>query len=111
MKELPIIEKTYELIRWYVPILNRLPRTYKFTLGDRVAVGLYDLLEGLIEARYSSHKLNRLNQMNTQIAKLRYQTRLLFDFELLSMKRYEFASLQLRGIGVELGGWVKQQQN
>ena len=48
MKELPIIEKTYELIRWYVPILNRLPRSHKFALGDRLTTGLYELLDGLI---------------------------------------------------------------
>jgi hypothetical protein len=26
MEELPIIQKTYDLIKWYVPILNRLPK-------------------------------------------------------------------------------------
>lgn len=34
MEELPIIQKTYDLIKWYVPILNRLPRDYRFTLGE-----------------------------------------------------------------------------
>ncbi|GAA6617900.1 hypothetical protein [Scytonema sp. NUACC26] len=34
MEELPIIQKTYDLIKWYVPILNRLPKTHKFILGD-----------------------------------------------------------------------------
>ena len=34
MKELSIIQKTYDLIQWYVPIFNRLPKTHKFTLGD-----------------------------------------------------------------------------
>jgi hypothetical protein len=28
--ELPIIQKTYDLIKWYVPIVNRLPRDHKF---------------------------------------------------------------------------------
>lgn len=51
MSELPIIQKTYDLIQWYVPILNRLPRDHKFVLGDRITTGLYDLLDGLIQAR------------------------------------------------------------
>jgi len=38
-KELPIIQRTYDLIRWYVPILNRLPRNHKFMLGDRITGG------------------------------------------------------------------------
>lgn len=45
MQELPIIQKTYDLIKWYVPILNRLPRDHKFMLGDRIISGLYDLLD------------------------------------------------------------------
>ena len=36
MEELPIIQKTYDLIKWYVPILNRLPKDHKFILGDRM---------------------------------------------------------------------------
>ena len=58
--ELPIIQKTYDLLKWYVPILNRLPRQHKFLLGDRMITCLYDLLEGLFLARYSSHKLPQL---------------------------------------------------
>jgi hypothetical protein len=53
MQELPIIQKTYDLIKWYIPILNRLPRDHRFALGDRMVKGLYDLLEGLIQARYA----------------------------------------------------------
>jgi hypothetical protein len=28
-RELPIIQKTYDLVKWYVPILNKLPREHK----------------------------------------------------------------------------------
>jgi hypothetical protein len=34
--ELPIAQKTYDLIKWYVPILNRLLRDLRFFLGDRI---------------------------------------------------------------------------
>ncbi len=51
-QELPIIQKAYDLIKWYVPILQRLPRDHRFTLGDRMIVGLYALLDALIQARY-----------------------------------------------------------
>ena len=48
MSELSIIQKTYDLVKWYIPILNRLPRSHKFTLGERMITGLYEFLEGLI---------------------------------------------------------------
>ena len=110
MNDLPIIQKTHDLIKWYVPILNRLPRDYKFTLSDRIVTQLYDLLEGLIKARYSRDKLSKLYDLNLQLEILRHQTRLLLDFELLSAKRYAYVGQQINGIGIELGGWIKQQK-
>lgn len=110
MSDLPIIQKTYDLIKWYVPVLNRLPREHKFTLGDRMIAGLYDLLEGLIQVRYAQEKLPQLKELNTRLDILRHQTRLLLDFDLLSAKRYEYVGQQINGIGMELGGWIKQQR-
>ena len=42
MNELSIIQKTYDLIIWYVPIINRLPKTHKFQIGDRLVNNLYN---------------------------------------------------------------------
>jgi hypothetical protein len=111
MSDLSIIQKTYDLIKWYVPILNRLPRNHKFLLGDRMIVGLYDLLENLLKARYEQNKLPRLEALNSDLDILRYQTRLLLDFELVSVKRYEYVSELINAIGAELGGWVKHLKN
>ena len=111
MQELPIIQKTYDLIKYYIPILNRLPKEHRFTLGERIINNLYDLLEGLIQARYAKKdKLTRLQSLNTQLDILRYQTRLLYDFQLISTQRYKCINQQFNDIGIELGGWIKQQQ-
>lgn len=111
MPELPIIQKTYDLIKWYIPILNRLPRDHRFALGDRMTKGLYDLLEGLIQARYArKERLTQLESLNTHLDILRYQTRLLLEFQLISTQRYDYAGKQLIEIGSDLGGWIKQQR-
>ena len=109
MNELPIIQKTYDLIKWYVPILNKLPKTHKFTLSDRMINGLYNLLEGLIIARYARKKLAQLESLNGQLDILRYQTRLLLDFNLIPVHRYEYAGKLIDEIGRELGGWINHQ--
>lgn len=111
MSDLPIIQKTYDLIKWYVPILNRLPRNHKFVLGDRMVAGLYNFLENLLKARYERHKLPRLEALNSELDILRYQTRLLKDFELMSVQRYEYVSGVINDIGSDLGGWIKQQKH
>ena len=111
MDELPIIQKSYDLILWYVPILNKLPRDQKFGLGDRIIGSLYDLLEGLILARYSKERVRRLETLNGRLDVLRHQTRLLLNFKLISPERYRNAANQINEIGTELGGWLKQQKN
>ncbi len=108
--DLPVIQKTYDLVKWYIPILNRLPRDHRFTLGERIIQGLYDLLEGLILARYSQDKLERLESLNFRLDLLRHQTRLLLDFNLMQAERYEYVGKLLNEIGTELGGWIKQQR-
>lgn len=108
MSELPIIQKTYDLIKWYVPILNRLPRDHKFMLGDRMITGLYDLLDGLIIAKYAADKLTQLESLNSKLDILRHQTRLLLDFQLIKVERYEYAGQLINDIGRGLGGWIKQ---
>jgi len=108
--DLPIIQKTYDLIKWYVPILNKLPRDHRFQLGDRMVAGLYDLLENLIRVRYEREKLNQLKSLNSKLDVLRYQTRLLLDFDLLSHKRYQYVGQMMNEIGIDLGAWIKQQQ-
>ncbi len=111
MQELPIIEKTYDLVKWYIPILGRLPRQHKFMLGDRIATQLYGLLEGLVQARYSRDRLEILQGLNGNLAVLRSQTRLLYDFGLISAKRYQYIGERLQTIGGELGGWIRTQEH
>ncbi|MEP7342189.1 MAG: diversity-generating retroelement protein Avd [Acidobacteriota bacterium] len=110
-EELPIIQQTYDLIKWYVPVLNKLPRDYKFNLGDRIIKSLYDTLEDLIYARYATEKLGRLEAINTRLDVVRYQTRLLKDFQLIDVDRYGYASKLLNTIGRALGGWIGQQRS
>ncbi len=67
MNELPVIQKTYDFVKWFVPILNKLPRNHKFMLGDRIIKEVYELLEGLLRARYAKQKLNQLQSLNAEL--------------------------------------------
>ena len=110
MSELSIIQKTYDLIKWYVPILNKLPRDHKLLLGNRIITELYNILDNLIMAQYAKKKLGYLQPINARLQILRHQTRLLLDFKLMPEHRYEYASKLINEIGQELGGWIKSQR-
>ena len=92
--ELPIIQKTYDMILWFVPLLNK----------------LLDLLDELHIARYEKDKLVRLRALNSLLDQMRYQIRLLKDLKIWEAERYAHAAKLLNGVGVDLGGWIKQQQ-
>ncbi|NJR68639.1 MAG: diversity-generating retroelement protein Avd [Synechococcales cyanobacterium CRU_2_2] len=111
MENISILQRTYDLIKWYVPLLNKLPKSHKFNLGDRLIARLYDILEQLILARYEHNKLPRLTSINGSLEIVRYQTRILLDFNLINEQRYEYVSKLINDIGIELGGWIKQQKS
>ena len=67
--ELPIIEACLDLIRWFVPLLQRLPRQHRFGLGDRLIGHLYHMLEQLVLARYARAKLH-LESLDHRLAAL-----------------------------------------
>jgi len=108
--ELPILQATTDLIKWFVPLLNKLPRDQKFALGDRIITNLYALLEALVAARWSRDKLPLLEPAAARLDLLRIQTRLLHDFELIDTRRYEHASRLLEAVARQLSGWLQQQQ-
>jgi hypothetical protein len=93
---------------------NELPvhavQTGDFALGDRLITGLYDLLEGLVAARYATAKLERLETLNARLDLLRLQIRLLHSFQLIDTRRYEHVALLVEDVGRQLGGWISQQR-
>jgi hypothetical protein len=108
--ELPIIEACLDLIRWFVPLLQRLPRQHKFGLGDRLVGHLYHLLEQLVQACFARAKLPILEPLKGQIVVIQLQIRLLHQFQLIDLQRYEHASRLITAIAKQHSGWLSQQQ-
>jgi hypothetical protein len=58
--ELPIQKATVDLIRWFIPILHRLPRQHRHGLGER----LHDIQ--LIDLRRYEHASRLINGVGRQ---------------------------------------------
>ena len=105
--ELLVIQKLYDYLIWVSPIINRLPRDKKYTIGDRLLNRLYDVLEDLIKAKYRSrNKLELLERANVGLEIVRFYQRLILSDNLWDRKRYQFASKSVNEIGILLGKWV-----
>ena len=108
-----LLVKTNDFIRYFLPKIEKMPRNYKFIIGDRIVTIQLDFLELLIEAYYSSgkdFKLATLKKANIQLEKLRHLMQLCVDLRFIGLKQFEYVSKLLFDIGVSLGGWIKYLQ-
>src|SRR5262249_26933692 len=104
-QELAVIRKTYDLVRGSCGHTRKFPRSHPFVLGERIERRLYELLETLIQARYTRDRQALLRQANLSLEVLRFQMRLAHDLRCLRTNSYGFASELLQEIGRMVGGW------
>src|SRR5438309_6027552 len=104
-QELIVITKTYDLILWSCHHTSRFPRNHRFVLGERIERNLYDLLEILIQAKYTRNRQILLERANLTLEILRFQMRLAKDLQCLKTNSYAFAAKAIDEIGKLIGGW------
>src|SRR5208282_12896 len=102
--ELAVIAKAFELAREMTQRTRKLPRDLKFVLGDRILTTAYDVLDTLLEARYSRARRPLLQRANLLLERLRFQTRLCFEEKLITPKQYEYIGALVDETGRMVGG-------
>ena len=107
-KEIKVLPLIYDLLLWYAPKIAQYPKSYKFTLGQRVTDGMLNILEAVIEAKYAAKKkAHFLRRANLELEKLRFLIRLSKDLQCINLKTYEFSANKINEIGKMVGGWEK----
>jgi hypothetical protein len=89
---------------------ERFPKRVRFTFATRIEGLALDVLERLVEARYTRDKLAALRAANLDIEKLRVLLRLTYDRRHLDRGGFEHVARNLDEAGRMLGGWIRQQQ-
>lgn len=89
----------HQFVLWLVPTVEKFPRSQKFLLGDRIQTTALDVLEGLIEATNTRHRVWLLGRVNVGIENLGFLFHLAAELRHLDMRRYEFAARSLDEIG------------
>ncbi len=100
-----VVGKVYDLVLWLLPKAEKLPRSYRFSVGERLVTGGLDLLQAVVEASYRTDKGPELDLASRRVNSLRYLLRLSKDLHLLPMNSYQFVSERLEEIGRMIGGW------
>lgn len=106
----PALEAMHLFIQWASPTIEKFPRSYKFTLGERMVAISLDTLEHLIVATYDRDRAGPLQTANLGVEKLRHLFRIAFSLKCLDERRYEHAARQLDEIGRLIGGWKKASE-
>ena len=107
VNNLAIFEKTYELILWLYPTVNKFPKSQRFVLGQCIENAVLEILEEIIAANQSRSKLFHLKKTSVELDKLRILMRLAKDLHFISVRQYEFAATKINETGKMLGGWMK----
>ena len=110
MKESPIFTRTYDLVRWLIPVTIKFPRQQRFVLAARIQHSVLAFHEQIIEAGLSQQPEPMLRRADVTLAKLRVQWRLCRDLELVSLGQYAHGARMLSEIGRLLGGWLKKDK-
>ena len=109
MKESPIFTRSYDLLRWLIPLTIKFPRQQRFVIAEAVQRTALGLHERIIEAAKSEDRLPCLRQADVELTKLRFYVRLCRDFELVSFKQYKHAAERMAEVGRLLGGWIRSE--
>jgi hypothetical protein len=107
LKESPIFSRTYDLLRWLIPMTIKFPRQQRFVLAEAVQRTALQFQEGLIEAVRADQPHAALRQADTDLTKLRFYLRLCRDLQLISVAQYGHAAGMVNEVGRLLGGWIK----
>ena len=109
--ELPVIQRTYDLLKWSGERVARFPRVHRDSLGAIILSRLNNLFDLLLEAKYTRQREPLLIRANVLLEQLRFRVRLAFDLRCLRPTGYGFAAGELDAVGRMVGGWRKSAGN
>jgi len=105
-----IFTRTYDLLTWLIPRTADFPRPQRFVVTKRLQDAALDFQERIIEANRlrGRARLERLQQADAALDKVRLYLRLAVRWEWLTEGQYQHVSRMIKEIGDLLGGWIKQ---
>ena len=107
LQNLPIFQKTYDLIKQVYIYVPKFPKRQQYILGQRIEDLVTEFLALIIEANEKERKLESLGKASVVLNKLRVFVRLAKDLNFLAFKEYKILEEMIDEIGKMLGGWIK----
>lgn len=110
MKQSPIFSKTYDFVKWLLPLTVKFPRHQRFVLAAALQQEALRFQALLIEAAHQKEPREKLTDADAELDKLRTHLRMALDLKYISGGQYEHAAGLMTEMGKLLGGWRRVQQ-
>lgn len=109
-QESPLFAKTFDLLVYLLPAVDKFPRSQRPVLGRRIQETSLGVMDLLLAARKCSDEERPalLRQADVELDRLRYAVRLGHEMGLLSQKQYHHAAGLLVEVGKLLGKWIQR---
>lgn len=111
LSELKIFQKTYDFLLWTKPVVQKLAKVHKYSLGIQLENEVIELLKQIVRANFKRNKKEAIEECFVHYEIIKILIRIGKDFRGsggISLKQYEFATKQLNEIGKLLRGWYKR---
>ena len=107
--DLPVFVAWLDFLQWLLPTTAKLPRHIRFTFVNRIDNLALDVVEDLVEARYSRDRRAVLARANLRLEKLRVLLRLCHALGYFPHARCEHAMRCVNDVGKMVGGWLRHR--
>ncbi len=110
MQESPLFTKTYDLLAYLLPAVEKFPRYQRIVTGRRIQELSWRFLDTILAARKCTleERPALLHQADVMLDSLRYTVRISHEMALLGQKPYAHASGLLAEVGRLLGKWLQR---
>ena len=105
--ELPVFKKSYDLVIELFDLYTNLPKSFKYTLGQRIQLESIELIVNIYKANAHSEKVPFILKIREHIEIIRLLIRILHDTKQISLKRMVLVNVMIEEISKQLAGWQK----
>lgn len=109
-RESPIFVRTYDWLRWLLPVTMEFPKSQRFLMAQRLQQKSLDFYDHLVAAGRRVEVDENLQRADVLLEQIRLNMRLCRDMKLIGPRQYEHAVRLLAEIGRLLGGWLGKQK-
>ena len=109
-EDMIILTRTFDLLDWLLPKVERFPRPYRTTVVQRMMDAALDFQEALFAAQSQSGsgRQRQLGVADAALNRLRLYLRLAHRWRWLNDGQYHHVSEKVAEVGRLLGGWRKR---